>query len=387
MQKSKLATIGIILIIIVYTALRVTIFTNLGMAYTYIINPLFWSVLSFNLYKMLGKNYEKLNLRKQIIQYTLIASLSYIIIYVISGLVVGFGKNPYSTSIKGLLTNLWIFGVALVAREYIRYKLIQNVYEKDKKKIAIIVTIVFSLIEWEAWKLLGKNFSVYYIIIQALEYFIPILAKNVLYTYLAINKNYSSAIIYELITRIYLWISPVLPNSPWIMDAIIDTTIPVILLLYIRYEKNKLSIFRTREKILNSDPKNIIPLVALIILVIWFAIGIFPIKPVAIASGSMEDELYTGDVAIIQKCTINDVNVGDIIEYQMKGYTIVHRVIEKKQTDGKFYFITKGDSNELPDKKEVKEDQLIGKVIYKIKYIGYPAIWLHLIQEQIEVDT
>ena len=44
----------------------------------------------------------------------------------------------------------------------------------------------------------------------------------------------------------------------------------------------------------------------------------------------------------------------------------------------------------MPDAEEVKENQVIGKVIFKIKYIGYPAIWLNLIQQeqiQVEVET
>lgn len=101
----------------------------------------------------------------------------------------------------------------------------------------------------------------------------------------------------------------------------------------------------------------------------------------------MQNEIMIGDVVIIKKCTANDVNVGDIIEYQMEGYTVIHRVIEKIQRKGEFYFVTKGDNNEVADKKEVREDQLIGKVIFKIRYIGYPAIWLHLIQERQQVDV
>ena len=389
MQKSKIATILVIGMIILYTGLRVTIFSTFGWIYTYLINPLFWIILAITLYKVLGKTYENQKFKKEIIEYTLIACLVYILVYLISGLFVTFGKNPYARTIKGILTNLWILGTVIAAREYIRYKLINNVYEKEKKTIAILVTVVFTLIEFEFWKLIGKELSIYYIFTQIFEYLIPILAKNILYTYLALNHNYSSAIVYEMLTNLYLWISPILPNSPWVMDAIIDTTIPIILFLYIRYTKNKLDKFRSKEKIINSDPRNIIPLVIVVILAIWFAIGIFPIKPVAIASGSMEKELYVGDVAIIKKCTPNDVNVGDIIEYQMEGYTVIHRIVEKTQRKGTFYFKTKGDNNEVADKKEVTEDQLIGKVIFKIKYLGYPAIWLHNLQEQeqIEVET
>ena len=75
----------------------------------------------------------------------------------------------------------------------------------------------------------------------------------------------------------------------------------------------------------------------------------------------------------------------------MEGYTVVHRVVEKKQKNGEFLLITKGDNNNTVDQEPVTEQQLIGKVIYKIRYIGYPAIWLHIIQTQealdVEVET
>jgi signal peptidase len=179
-----------------------------------------------------------------------------------------------------------------------------------------------------------------------------------------------------------MWISPILPNAPWIMTSIINTVIPIILFLYIRFVKNKNDYYKNRENIMKSDPRNIIPLVALIILAIWFAIGIFPIKPVAIASGSMEKTINVGDIAIIKKCNANDVIVGDVVQYKMEGFTVVHRVMEKKQKNGEFYFITKGDNNPTADSKEVREDQVIGKLIFVVRYLGYPAVWLHIIEAQ-----
>ena len=75
----------------------------------------------------------------------------------------------------------------------------------------------------------------------------------------------------------------------------------------------------------------------------------------------------------------------------MEGYTVIHRVIDIKQDDGFFTYITKGDSNNAEDKDPVLEDQLIGKVIFKVKYLGYPAIILHNLQVQneqvVEVET
>lgn len=391
MQKSKNATIAMIIAIFLYGIFaNFKLVREVNILYLYVINPIFWIAIALLLHFLLGKSTENRKLKKPIIQYMIIAVLAYIIIYMISGLFVTFGKNPYNTSFTGLIHNLWIFGVTLIVKEYIRYKLIDNVYDKDKTKIAIFISIVYILIEIEFNRFIGKTVTPFMITKYCMQTVLPMIAKNIVFSYTARYCGCIPAMIYQIVTNLYYWVSPIIPNAPWVMTAIIDTTIPIILFLYIRYVKNKLDIFKSRENIINSDPRNIIPLVIAIILAIWFAIGIFPIKPVAIASGSMEKELFVGDVAIIQKCNANDVNVGDIIEYQMEGYTVIHRVIEKKQTKGEYYFITKGDNNGSPDKEEVREEQLIGKVIFKIKYLGYPAIWLHIIQsneEMVEVET
>ena len=391
MQKSKKITVFIIFLILIYGLMKnMPFITKINNIYLYIINPITWIIISVSLYLLLGRNIENKKLKNVIIEYTIIASLSYIIINMLSGLVVTFGVNANSTTLKGLLYNFWIFGVELILREYVRYKLINNVYDKEKSTIAIIISVVYIISDINLKLFSIKNITPLYLITYFLQSVLPNIAENILFSYMAIYSNYVGQIIYVVITNLYYWISPILPNSPWIMTTIIETIIPTILLLYIRYRKNKLDIFRTKENIINSDPRNIIPLVILIILAIWFAVGVFPIRPIAIATGSMEKELYVGDIAIIKKCNANDVNTGDIIQYQMEGYTVIHRIIEKKQKNGELYFVTKGDNNNTPDQQEVKEEQLIGKVIFKIRYIGYPAIWLHILQSNepdIQVET
>ena len=383
MQKSKLVTAIFILVILIYGLLSNFRFVfGLNGLYLYIVNPIFWIIFCIVLFFTLGTLYTNTKLRKKIIQYTTVATLTYLIVYMLSGLFVTFGENPYSTTLKGLIINLWSLGIPIFAKEYIRYKLINNVYDRDKVKFAILISAVYIIIDIQYTSFIGQTIATLTIVKYISQVIIPNIAKNVLFSYIAIQGDYLPAILYQLVTNLYYWVSPILPNSPWAMAAIIDTVIPIILFLYIRYEKVKLVPQKDRRMVIDTNPGSVIPLVITIVLVIWFALGIFPVKPIAIATGSMEKEICVGDVAIIKKCNSNDVNVGDIIEYQMEGYTVVHRIIEKRQNNGKFSFITKGDNNNTPDRDEVKEDQLIGKVIFKIKYIGYPAIWLHLLQEE-----
>lgn len=390
MQKSKNITIAIIILMLIYGLLaNLKLVFNINAIYLYIINPLFWITLAVFLKIAIGKSYQKSKIKKEVIQYILIAVIIYILTYMISGLFITFGNNPYFTTVKGFLINLWMFGTVIISKEYIRYRLINNVYENDKKEIAILVSLIYIIIEIELNKYINTKITLLFALKDICQNLIPLIAKNVLYSYISMKSDWKPASIYELFTKLYLWLSPILPNAPWIMVAIIETTIPTILFFYIRYANSKNSEIKSRQEIENVNPKNSIPLVVLVILVIWFTIGVFPVKPIAVASGSMEKELYVGDVVIVKKCNANDIVNGDIIQYQMKGYTVIHRVIEKKQKNGEYYFTTKGDNNPSEDKESVKEDQVLGKVIFKVKYLGYPAIWLNIIQsnEQIEVDT
>ena len=92
---------------------------------------------------MIGKQINNSKITKKSKEYAAIGALAYIIISLLLGLIVTFGKNPYSKTLLGILTNIWIFGSVVVAKEYIRYKLINNVYEKDKIKMAVLITVGF----------------------------------------------------------------------------------------------------------------------------------------------------------------------------------------------------------------------------------------------------
>lgn len=390
MQKSKSFTLVTICLILVYGIIAsLVLTTKLNFVHLYIINPVFYIVIAIILRILIGKQINNSKITKKSKEYAVIGALAYIIISLLLGLIVTFGKNPYSKTLLGVLTNIWIFGSVVISKEYIRYKLINNVYEKDKIKIAVLISIVYVIVDMNINIFVTENLTAIFVIKQIFVNIIPLIVKNILFSYIAIYADFRASIIYQLIIDAYLWLSPILPNLNWMMDSILEISVPIVLLMYLQYIKTKNSIYKSKEDLLRSDPRNAIPIVIVIVLAMWFAVGVFPIKPVSIASGSMFPEIHVGDIALIKKCNANDIIVGDIIQYQMEGYTVIHRVIEKKQKNGEYIFITKGDNNKSQDLNPVNEDQVIGKCIFKIRYLGYPAIWLHLIQEEeaVQVDT
>ena len=88
-----------------------------------------------------------------------------------------------------------------------------------------------------------------------------------------------------------------------------------------------------------------------------------------IISESMEPTLNVNDVVIVKKTNIANLQKGDIITFNQDGRIISHR-IKKIIKDDNYLIVTQGDNNEVEDKDVVKEEQIYGKVIFKIGKIG-----------------
>lgn len=90
------------------------------------------------------------------------------------------------------------------------------------------------------------------------------------------------------------------------------------------------------------------------------------IVPCILLSGSMEPELKTGSLVLINTNERNP-DIGDIITYRMGTQKVTHRVTGT--SDGKY--LTKGDANQYMDANPVASSQIVGKVFYKIPFLGY----------------
>ena len=199
MQKNKLTTILFTLVILIYEIIgQIFLFNKVYKLYMYILNPIMWIVFAVVLNILIGKQYGKCRIKNTARTYACIAVLVYIIINLISGLVVTFGKNPYSISFMGILINFWMFGSVIIMQEIVRYKIINNVYEKDKIKIAIIISIVYIIIGIGINNILNVK-SVYDLMVEIVfKELIPIITANIFASYMAINFEYVTSIIYIL---------------------------------------------------------------------------------------------------------------------------------------------------------------------------------------------
>ena len=109
---------------------------------------------------------------------------------------------------------------------------------------------------------------------------------------------------------------------------------------------------------------------------------------VVVISPSMEPQIHKGDLLFVMGIDPEDIKNGtaedkdgDIIVFFAYWHgapvdPVVHRVINKYQNDGTWYFETKGDANSIPDQGVRSEDDIIGVVVGGIPFIGWVKIFL-----------
>jgi signal peptidase len=138
--------------------------------------------------------------------------------------------------------------------------------------------------------------------------------------------------------------------------------------------------------------QDILGIILLVIILLGFQVGVrvalgTPNPFYVVASGSMEPTLHGGpfwvlpDIVVVEgrgRITYQDLRVGDIIVFcqprprlepcpQDYDRVIVHRII---RIDGGG-IRTKGDNNGLPDAWVVREEDILGRVVFVVKGLGF----------------
>lgn len=97
-----------------------------------------------------------------------------------------------------------------------------------------------------------------------------------------------------------------------------------------------------------------------------------------VLTGSMLPEIRVNDVVVIKKTEASELEKGDIItflssDHRFEGITVTHRIVDifYDEATGKYSFQTKGDNNNTVDYTLAEEDNLLGRVIFKIPLLGY----------------
>ena len=101
---------------------------------------------------------------------------------------------------------------------------------------------------------------------------------------------------------------------------------------------------------------------------------ILPYRLCFVPSGSMEPNIPTWSLCVINvRIPYEDIELGDVVVYSRHsdGTRIIHRVIEIRENA----LVTKGDANRSDDGPSVTPDNLYGKYLFHIPWIGKPLYY------------
>lgn len=96
------------------------------------------------------------------------------------------------------------------------------------------------------------------------------------------------------------------------------------------------------------------------------------IRIYSVITGSMIPRYEIGDILISKDINPEEIKIGDDITYKSKnnGKLITHSVVDIREEDGTYKFITRGIANTTDDP-EISEEQIYGKVVYKTVLLSF----------------
>lgn len=93
------------------------------------------------------------------------------------------------------------------------------------------------------------------------------------------------------------------------------------------------------------------------------------LQPYNIETQSMAPEYASGTLIYVKKTDFDKLKPGDVITYvNPEGSAVTHRITEIDSEDRSLR--TKGDANEFEDIMSITEENIVGKVVFKIPHLG-----------------
>ena len=313
---------------------------------------------------------------KDIILEEIIFLIIFFLIYYLSGILLGFAKVDNYYTIESMIKIILPIIIIILLKEYLRYEMLQK--SEGNKTLIILTTILFVFLDISSAIYINLTSGIYEKFIFLAITILPTITINILCSYLSMETGYKPSMVYRLVTGLYMYLLPFIPNPNQYIYSIVWLFVPLLLMnridkFYQKYQDEDI----TKRDYKKNFKTLIIPSLVTIML-IYITCGYFKYFALAIASGSMSPDIKKGDIVIIEKQKdYEDIEVGKVIAYKYENVIVVHRLERKIKDENKVYFYTKGDANKDEDSYPVTSDMIIGVVNLRIPYIGLPTVWLN----------
>lgn len=309
--------------------------------------------------------------KKEIILLSTIMASFFAILMHMSGLLLGYYKNPYFVTPQVILKIVMPLVLIIVGGEIIRRVLLSQ-QNKAVSFISFLICLVLDVLMFSSIPEI-RTFNQFMDLVGLTLF--PAFSANIYYHY--ISKRYGALpnILFKLITTLYVYFIPSSSAMPDALTACIKMLYPIFLLAFISalYEKKKRNAVRKNSKI------SIVAMILTVIILISSAMLIsckFKYGALVIATESMTGEINKGDIIIYESYDSQPIVEGQVIVFTDNQLRIVHRVVAIQNVGGEIRYFTKGDVNEDWDVGYRTHEDIVGTTDIKLAYAGYPTLWL-----------
>jgi len=373
-DKFKIYILELLLIIILFFALFApniitrSILSIIMLIYMFI-------VCSFLKKRKLNSIYKK----QVTILMTIFAAI-YISVFYLMGLYFGFVKSKVILSVWSIFKFIIPLTIIIISTEIIRNIFLSQKLKINIKSKKIDISLIFTYILTVLVDLVIYT-GIYNLhnlddFLTALGFVLfAALSCNLLYNYISKRFGNKGIIIYRLITTLFIYIIPITPDVYLFFRTFLRMIYPYLIYLILEklYTKVDFAIaYNDKKKEIVGNTILLILTVSIIMLIsCQFKYGIL-----VIGSKSMTGSINKGDAVIFESYENQEIKEGQIIIFDYNGIQTVHRVIEIKKVNGRLKYFTKGDANKNQDDGYITTKDIHGIVKLKVKYIGYPTIWI-----------
>lgn len=318
--------------------------------------------------------------KKQVTFMMVVFALLYLALFYFLGLYFGFKMAKILLSIKTILKIIFPLIIIIISSEVIRKIFLAQRINFNFGFIKGNITGFFTFISMVLIDLV-VYINIYNL--HSLEEFWEVLSHivfaslscNLLYNYISNRFGSIGIIIYRLIICLYVYVIPIVPDIYIFFDSFFRMLYPYLIYVIIENKyTDKYFVISYGEKKRNFII-NIIMIVVMTLLIMLISCQ-FRYGILVVGSDSMKNTINVGDAIIYKSYKDEIINKGQVIVFNYNGIKTIHRVVDIKNVNGEYRFYTKGDANSKMDLGYRIKAEIDGVVISKVKYVGYPTLWV-----------
>jgi signal peptidase I len=315
--------------------------------------------------------------KRQVTFIMIVFSLLYLGILYFIGLFSGFKMAKIFLSFETLITIIFPLVIIIISSEVIRKIFLAQQIKFYKFNLSLIFTFI-SMVMIDLVLYINiydlYNLEKFW---ESLSYvFLSSISCNLLYNYVSSRYGSKGIISYRLITYLYGYIIPIVPDVYIFFNSFFRMLYPY--LIYIILEEKyvekdyAISNLERRSNLVTNIFLLLVMLLIIMLISCQFKYGI-----IVVGSHSMRNSLNVGDAIVYENYDGEIINKGQVIVFNYNEMQTIHRVVDIKNVNGEYRFYTKGDANTKMDNDYRTIDEIKGLVKLKIKYIGYPTLWVY----------